>query len=124
MKQKHCLIKMHFMFIFQPVQVSVVKRQEGVLLVELFESEGPSLNVQLLQTGGVELDESLRPVMCYSASMGSGSSGLSQNQTSSNLLVTSNHQSFQYICCAYFLSLLLVTEDEVNKTNIHYSYYS
>ena len=73
----------------------MVKRQEdGILQVELFESEGPSLNVQLLNMDGVQLDESLQPLICSNfASAGLEGSGLSQNQRSSNLPVTSN-QSF------------------------------
>ena len=89
---------MHCLFIFQKLQASVVKRQQdGTLLVELFESEGPSLNVQLLNMDCVSLDESLQSLLCSNfASAGFEGSGLSQNQRSSNLPVSSN-QSFHVI---------------------------
>lgn len=85
------------------IQASVVKRQEnGILLVELFESEGPSLNVQLLKMDCVQLDESLQPLLCSNfTSAGLEGSGLSQNQRSSNLLVTSNQSSHVHMCCIF-----------------------
>jgi len=80
------------------LQASVVKRQEdGILLVELFESEGPSLNVQLLNMDCVQLDESLQPLFCSNfTSAGLKGCGLLQNQRSSNLPFSSN-QSFHVI---------------------------
>ena len=94
----------------------MVKRQEGgVLLVELFESEGPSLNVQLLKMDGVQLDESQRPLICFSTSAGSDSSCLSQ--TASNLPVTSN-QSFS-TCAVHIFKIGFGCLRCGNKTNIH-----
>jgi len=92
------LFKMYCIYIFQMLQASVVKRQEdGILLVELFESEGPSLNVQLLNMDCVQLDESLQPLFCSKfASAGLKGCGLLQNQRSSNLPISSN-QSFELI---------------------------
>ena len=80
------------------LQASVVKRQkDGILLVELFECEGPSLNVQLLNMDCVQLDESLKPLLCSNfVSAGLEGSGLSLNKKSSNLHVSSNH-SFHVI---------------------------
>lgn len=80
------------------LQASVVKHQEdGILLVELFESEGPSLNVQLLNMDCVQLDESLQPLLCSNfVSAGLKGCGLLQNQRSNNLPISGN-QSFHVI---------------------------
>ena len=94
-----------YIYIFQKLEASVVKRREdGMLLVELFESEGPSLNVQLLNMDCVQLDESLQPLLCSNfASAGLKGSGLSQNQRSSNFPVTSK-QSFHKLAFFNLLS--------------------
>ena len=80
-------------YILQILQASVVKhQQDGVLLVELFESEGPSLNVQLLNMDCVQLDKSMQPLLCSNfVSAGVEGSGLSQNKKSRNLPISSNH---------------------------------
>lgn len=74
------------------VQASVVKRQEdGVLLVELFESGGPSVNVQLLKLPGIQLDESQRSLFCSNVtSPGSNTSSLSPPGSTNNLHIASN----------------------------------
>ncbi|KAJ7385300.1 Tudor domain-containing protein 7 [Desmophyllum pertusum] len=74
------------------IQASVVKRQEdGILLVELFESEGPSLNVQFLKMNWAQLDESQRSLFCANFTPSSSDdSGLSPTQRSNNLPLTSN----------------------------------
>ena len=85
-------VKSVLRFLFQAVQLSVVKRQEnGVLLVELFESDGPSLNVQLLKTPGIQLDESLRSLFSANfKSLGSDTSSLSFGECISSLHITGN----------------------------------
>lgn len=79
----------------QAVQLSVVKRREdGVLLVELFESDGPSLNVQLLKTPGIQLDESLRSLFSANfKSLGSDTSSLSFGERISSLHITGHQDS-------------------------------
>ena len=81
------------LYILQTLQASVVKlQQDGILLVELFESEGPSLNVQLLKLDCVQLDESLQSLLCSnSASAGLEGSGLSQYKKFTNFPVSSNY---------------------------------
>lgn len=79
----------------QPLQASVVKRREdGVLLVELFQSDGPSLNVQLLKMQGIQLDESLCSLFCANfKSQGSDASSLSSGESINSHHITSHQVS-------------------------------
>ena len=87
---------------FQPLQASVVKRREdGVLLVELFQSDGPSLNVQLLKMQGIQLDESLCSLFCANfKSQGSDTASLSSENINSHH-ITSNSIRVIYYHCVY-----------------------
>ena len=86
----------------------MVKRQEdGILLVELFESEGPSLNVQFLKMNWAQLDESQRSLFCANfTSSSSDDFGLSPTQRSNNLPLTSNYIRAAYFFSSHFISLL------------------
>ena len=97
---------MHCQYFLQTLQASVVKRQQdGILLVELFESEGPSLNVQLLKLDCVQLDESLQPLLCSnSASAGLEGSGLSQYKKFTNFPVSSNDSFYVSFSSGVFLT--------------------
>ena len=88
---------------FQPLQASVVKwREDGVLLVELFQSDGPSLNVQLLKMQGIQLDESLCSLFCANLkSQGSDTSSLSSGESINSHHITSNSIRVIYFHCVY-----------------------